>query len=813
MSPDRRPDDFNEAEKNAPNPVVEALAIWRETWQATPLERWNRLVLWSTMRDAARARRLLAEIDERAFCRGALEEVGFEAKKRRDLTAELAARLDDLIEASAASETAPTLAELFAVWNLSALDETPDADASDATGGDSKSDENAKSFPQTRANSEILYGGAGVGRSFTDESGAIPESSARPLEPGDVVVLSDDYEIKRVAGKGGQKAVYEVVSKRLGTRFAVKELLSELGGSEARRRDLEREVKIQARLQHQGIPKVFALTPDADPTSETLPRFVETYVEGEPWSARPFDRAHFEENLDILLQVAKIMAYAHDQGVVHRDLKPENVMLGRYGELYVVDWGLAFDLNEDGPKTGAVGTQAYLPPEQALRLPVDKRADVFSLGGILYKILTGFAPYEIALRTQGSYHAAKKAQACDFAPLEPEAAKTELLKLAEETLTSSDTSLELCYFVEKILSVVATPSEILTFAEKGIIEIDASNIQHENTAEFQSNDSVSSSFLNSKTETDSHDVAEDLRKIATDMFSSFDASDSLRRLAETTLIATISVSSSLRDIVTTALSPNLNDRFKDATAFAEALEKNRPQNDTLQRFEELKQSFRNIKFIFNNTTSIINSIAFENFFSQSSQILSDFIELRLLATQNINTAPNIKPLIQEIYNYEIGARYYLIDKALECKKFEFANQLVHEQHNIILEYIYETQLKETRKTIVLETLQKSRNRVAQATRNSKKLTSTAMLFIAVFMYALLQDKTGRSIGLALLGIVIYLFIIFIRRLVFNCNLYLKQKVFFKEISRLNAKVTETLTQNAKLRRENERLRRELADRG
>jgi len=447
MSPDRRPDDFNEADANSPNPVVEALAIWRETWQATPLERWNRLNLWSTMRDAARARRLLAEIDERAFCRGALEEVGFEAKKRRDLTAELAAdaelvaRLDDLIDASAASETAPTLAELFAVWNLptSETDANGDAngDAPNATACDSERGENAEPSPQSRANSEILYGGAGVGRSFTDESGAIPKSQARPLEPGDVVVLSDDYEIKRIAGKGGQKAVYEVVSKRLGTRFAVKELLSELGGSEALRRDLEREVKIQARLQHQGIPKVFALTPDADPTSDGLPRFVETYVEGEPWSARPFDRAHFEENLDYLLQVAKIMAYAHDQGVVHRDLKPENVMLGRYGELYVVDWGLAFDWKAEGPKTGAVGTQEYMAPEQASRRPVDKRADVFTLGGILYKILTGFAPYELAQRTQGKAVAGRKAAACDFAPLDPFHVSAQLRDIVARALAKS----------------------------------------------------------------------------------------------------------------------------------------------------------------------------------------------------------------------------------------------------------------------------------------------------------------------------------------------------------------------------------------
>ncbi len=844
MSPDRRPDDFNEAEKNAPNPVVEALAIWREIWQATPLERWNRLVLWSTMRDAARARRLLAEIDERAFCRGALEEIGFEAKKRRDLTAELAARLDDLIEASAASETAPTLAELFAVWNLSALDETPDADASDAPSASSCDSENREYSADSvsRATPSVLYGGAGVGRSFTDESGAIPKSSARPLEPGDVVVLSDDYEIKRIAGKGGQKAVYEVVSKRLGTRFAVKELLSELGGSEARRRDLEREVKIQARLQPQGIPKVFALTPDADPTSETLPRFVETYVEGEPWSARPFDRAHFEENLDYLLQVAKIMAYAHDRGVVHRDLKPENVMLGRYGELYVVDWGLAFDWKAEGPKTGAVGTQAYLPPEQALRLPVDKRADVFTLGGILYKILTGFAPYEIAQRTQGNAVAARKAQACDFAPLEPEAAKAELLKLAEETLTSSDAPAELRDLAEKALFALASPGEILTFAEKGLVKINASNPQRENAAKFQGNVGVglfynscfidvfgnevgaASPSLNFKPVPVSRNDAEELQKIAAEALLSVDASDELRRLAELALIASTSVSPKLRDILATALASNPNERFPDAVAFVKALETYRPQNDTLERFSELKARFNNVKHILNQEINSVTKTALEPWFEQGTQLLTEFTELRLLTSSNVYLAPNTnRQLLQELYQFEIAARYYLIDKASRLKKTESAQRLVQEQRDVIQEYV-DAQLDASEKTAVLKTLQKTAKKIERAARNKQALIRGVKIIIAILiLYALHAAALSGAPGIFIFGFglvallviaaVIWLFIIIMIGLAFGFDSYGQQKKFREESSRLNAKVTETLTQNAKLRRENERLRRELADRG
>lgn len=845
MSPDRRTDDFNEADANASNPVVEALTIWRETWQATPLERWNRLNLWSTMRDAARARRLLAEIDERAFCRGALEEVGFEAKKRRDLTAELAAdaelvaRLDDLIDASAASETAPTLAELFAVWNLPTSETDANGDAPNATACDSERGENAEPSPQSRANSEILYGGAGVGRSFTDESGAIPQSQARPLEPGDVVVLSDDYEIKRIAGKGGQKAVYEVVSKRLGTRFAVKELLSELGGSEARRRDLEREVKIQARLQHQGIPKVFALTPDADPTSDGLPRFVETYVEGEPWSARPFDRAHFEENLDYLLQVAKIMAYAHDQGVVHRDLKPENVMLGRYGELYVVDWGLAFDLNEEGPKIGAVGTQDYMAPEQASRRPVDKRADVFTLGGILYKILTGFAPYELAQRTQGNAVAGRKAAACDFAPLDPEAAKAELLRLAEEALASPDAPAELRNLAEKAVYVVASPSEILTFAEKGLVKLDASNPQRENVVESQPNDAVGRLYnslfidvfdnnvdapLNSKPAPPSRNDAEELQKIAAKALLSVDASDELRRLAELALTASTFVSPKLRDIIAAALASNPNERFPDATAFVNALETYRPQNDTLEHFGELKARFNNVKHILNQEINSVTKTALEPWLDQGTQLLTEFTELRLLTSSNIYLAPNTnRQLLQELYQFEIAARYYLVDKALRLKKIEFAQRLIQEQRDVIQEYV-DAQLDASEKTAVLKTLQKTAQKIERIARDKKALIRGGKIIIAIFILYALHAAALRGapgilvfgfglVALLVIAAVIWLFVIIMIGLAFGFDSYGKQKKFQDESSRLNAKVTETLTQNAKLRRENERLRRELADRG
>jgi serine/threonine protein kinase len=102
-----------------------------------------------------------------------------------------------------------------------------------------------------------------------------------------------------------------------------------------------------------------------------------------------------------VLRMCETLAYAHDRGVIHRDLKPENVMLGRYGECYIMDWGVALELHgqldaRPGEREGEViGTPAFMAPEQAQgRISdIDQRTDVFGLGAILYFILTGRPPY------------------------------------------------------------------------------------------------------------------------------------------------------------------------------------------------------------------------------------------------------------------------------------------------------------------------------------------------------------------------------------------------------------------------------------
>ena len=654
---------FSNAER-----VAEALTAWRNVWQKTPVGYWNVRTLWQTMSDEAEAYELLTESAERAFCRGALEELAFEAKKRLANTEDATLResLNQLAEAAEARAGAPALEELRCLWELD--------DAEPSRGG------------------------------FTSVVGPLPRSKAQSLQIGDVVTLLDDYSVQKIAGTGGQKAVYMVVSKRLGQRFAVKELNPRLGGSQSQRQALEREAKLQAKLQHQGIPKVFILRSDADPASQTLPQFVEVYIEGKTWLDHPLVGESFEKNLDILTQVAKIMAYAHNEGVVHRDLKPENIMIGGYGETYVVDWGLAFDRNKEGAQSGAYGTYSYMAPEQASNKPVDYSADVFSLGAILYKILTGFAPYESAL-SQGNGRVLKKAQNYDFPPLEPETAKEELLKLAETALASPDASDEQRALAEKAIYAVASPLQIWTFVKKKLLAVDAANFFDENDEFPQPFDGVaqfpSAPFINVFTNDESRrhavanaaslldkiararprDAVETLRRRAAQTLLSDASDDASRRLAETALVASTSITPKLREILQKALAREPSERFRNAKEFAAALEAYRPQHESLERLAKLMARFNAIK-------AILDARAFDGLpevcaphFERGVQISTEFAQLRR-TTQN--------PLaLQAVYREELEARRSLIDKGIELRHSNATKRLIDLQLKTLERYSYD----------------------------------------------------------------------------------------------------------------------------
>jgi serine/threonine-protein kinase len=224
-----------------------------------------------------------------------------------------------------------------------------------------------------------------------------------------VVPSMDDRLVDRgEIAQGGQGIIRKVFDRRLERNAALKQLDPSLGERpEALARFLD-EARVTGQLDHPNIVPIYDLLGDGIATS-----FVMKLVEGETLSERlrrgqrrDLDLARL---LEIFLKVCDAVAFAHSRGVIHRDLKPGNVMIGEFGQVYVMDWGCAMvsprintgeDMDglprrrtHDDPGT-VIGTAAYMAPEQAWGRTdeLDERTDVYGLGAVLYQILTGVPP-------------------------------------------------------------------------------------------------------------------------------------------------------------------------------------------------------------------------------------------------------------------------------------------------------------------------------------------------------------------------------------------------------------------------------------
>jgi WD40 repeat protein/serine/threonine protein kinase len=220
-------------------------------------------------------------------------------------------------------------------------------------------------------------------------------------------VSRTNYDIGGEIARGGLGRIMEARDRRLDRVVAIKELMLDDRYALAR---FAREAMITAKLQHPGIVPVH----EAGRWEDGQPFYAMKYVQGAPLH-RVIERAEtFEDRLGLVshvVAVAEAMAYAHDRRIIHRDLKPANVLVGPFGETVVIDWGLAKDLSEpddelaDTPSRpsgslhyetsdgAVVGTPAFMPPEQAEGVAVDERADVYSLGALLYTVLAGERPF------------------------------------------------------------------------------------------------------------------------------------------------------------------------------------------------------------------------------------------------------------------------------------------------------------------------------------------------------------------------------------------------------------------------------------
>jgi tetratricopeptide (TPR) repeat protein len=282
--------------------------------------------------------------------------------------------------------------------------------------------------------------------------------AGRPTIPG--------YEIHHELARGGMGVILRGRDPDLGRDLAVKVLRPEHQADPALVQRFLEEAQIGGQLQHPGIVPVYALGRAPD----QRPYFTMKLIRGQTLAAllqaRSDPRADLPRFLGIFLQVCQTLAYAHSRGVIHRDLKPANVMVGAFGEVQAMDWGLAKVLkpgqaagqparpegNGGGPlhtvrsgtpgqasEAGAVlGTPAYMAPEQARGEVehLDERCDVFGLGAILCEILTGQPPFAAPDGRAALLKAARGELADARERLERCGADGELVRLAEACLAA-----------------------------------------------------------------------------------------------------------------------------------------------------------------------------------------------------------------------------------------------------------------------------------------------------------------------------------------------------------------------------------------
>ncbi len=212
------------------------------------------------------------------------------------------------------------------------------------------------------------------------------------------------YEILSPIGAGGMGEVWRARDRRIGRDVAMKVLTADAGLSEDMVRRFEQEARAAGALNHPGLVTIFDVG-----TIESRPYIVMELLDGETVrdaieKASP-GTVPMRRVIDYAIQIAEALAVAHEKGIIHRDLKPENIFItGR--RVKILDFGLA-KLAEaahdpDRKRTGrhltsagmVVGTPAYMSPEQVRALPLDHRTDIFSLGSVMYEMLTGKAPFE-----------------------------------------------------------------------------------------------------------------------------------------------------------------------------------------------------------------------------------------------------------------------------------------------------------------------------------------------------------------------------------------------------------------------------------
>ena len=237
-----------------------------------------------------------------------------------------------------------------------------------------------------------------------------------PKEAEDLVVVhelepstEDPHDITSFLADGGIGRVWLARDQQVQREVVLKQLLPGLQNNDGAKSRFVHEAQVTGSLQHPNIVPVYSMNWDVD----QAPFYTMKYIRGDTF-AKCLDEYHhsisnpsvdIQTLLERFLAVCQAIAYAHENGIIHRDIKPENIAIGEFGEVTVLDWGLAEPLHADTgtvKTTGVLGTPNYMPPEQATaNSETGPYSDIYSLGAILYEILCGTAPRHPEWLSQG----------------------------------------------------------------------------------------------------------------------------------------------------------------------------------------------------------------------------------------------------------------------------------------------------------------------------------------------------------------------------------------------------------------------------
>ena len=237
--------------------------------------------------------------------------------------------------------------------------------------------------------------------SSASDSDHYPDGVSRPpLE-------HERFEVNEWLARGTYGEVWRATDSKLKRPVAIK---SFMGRPQEAHINFSDEVKFVERLEHPGIPAIY----DISTSDEQSPFIVMQLIDGltlkdvidrlREGDEDTHKRYHFHYRMDLILQLLRVLSQIHEQGIIHRDIKPENLMLGKTGELYLMDWGIAIDHGSHEGDGKISGTPLYMSPEQFRAEPATVKSDIYSVGAVAYELLTlnntveGSSVYDLGIK-------------------------------------------------------------------------------------------------------------------------------------------------------------------------------------------------------------------------------------------------------------------------------------------------------------------------------------------------------------------------------------------------------------------------------